>query len=1119
MFSKRLLSVLIALVQCLMFQQNTFALGFTATSHEVNLTNEGVVYLRASSGVIRPECAAFPTPVSCGASEIVQARQADDPTDVRLGDLFVLPGPTVVLYDPQCRLSESGCLAKVTASIGISGMYDVAPYQARIGDVNGDGYQDLLLWAQVGAQADESYILLSANQTTASVVSLHQIVPNNIYGDSLLHYKSVDLIDYNRDGFADLVGTPFGGGTTVVALTKDPRTLIPSLTAPTLIALKPSQPSIFVPPKILPDYPIEGAACNFDLQTPSGRRPVEVLFNEKCTMAFVPPPAVGLAKVSNIKRRYNLTFCPTLTQAGSNVNSNNSKIFALSERLVAIVLAMAHDTASTSLKTQYDAVKNSTSESSTTYKMEFESFNTLRHQYEATERGLDDCVRSGLDCNANYTSASSLYAQLQRQKAVLERAFASYFRLADQEEELEDALRSNQLSLAQQIAAIQALIDEFNAIIQLNLDMFQEFSALEGAVVRYDFSLNRANFTSEYQSTNPLVPVMWKDLPLKSVTYLTNLASMTTGISAPPVLWMKTAEGYYDYQSLPDGTAVVSLNTGTTASNTNAPNISDTASVDLGLGLANACTYFPDAASLPSVPSFNNLIALTPVNVQYTYDVVTFEDYAVTYNLANLAEQLLNKPIAKSIIEDVVAGKIHAGLTLGSISQLDIAQLIESRNDANWFALTFKTGSSNLSLQQQEEIRLAVKGELISSVLNKTSIAYRNDPIQQRSISNYAPNNVPAIMGVCWRRYGSICRYNNYQLGGSTQLANFTSQNTGWQTRIVNTRLVERSAGTTFESYPTNPVTTVEAPLLGPQLSAYPSTNTALYLESGATLPSIIDLHVVLRPGHYFVTNSIFIETTGSLSILEGAQLEFSPHTEMLVEGKLVVSGRETKHVAFTSNNSTLVKWKGIAVKTDGVVLIENADITNAENAIEVIGGRLEIFNSQISDYLNFALEFKSGGGGIVQHNTFDNHGSSGTAIKMVDAAPDVEKRTLTIKNNKITGSHVGIEVGSRSTPIIMENTLYGNTYGIYVNAGGSVGTGKNPIPTIQSNNIYLNSMSNLKADGFVLPIKANLNVKNNWWGTTDNVVIQQGINNDATVGSAPTIMFTPYLLTEVVLP
>jgi hypothetical protein len=149
------------------------------------------------------------------------------------------------------------------------------------------------------------------------------------------------------------------------------------------------------------------------------------------------------------------------------------------------------------------------------------------------------------------------------------------------------------------------------------------------------------------------------------------------------------------------------------------------------------------------------------------------------------------------------------------------------------------------------------------------------------------------------------------------------------------------------------------------------------------------------------------------------------------------------------------------------------------------------ITNNLITD----GLYVESGSGSVT-----DNVISGGLTVsdEYGDAISDVIERNLI--GNSSVGLSFSIENSYNNYAVIENNTVTNNSVGIQI--------GNQFSPALSNNNIYGNEL-NVKLTG---KASAQINLPNNWWGTTDQSAISQTIydyKNDFNLG---TVNFTPFL-------
>ena len=111
------------------------------------------------------------------------------------------------------------------------------------------------------------------------------------------------------------------------------------------------------------------------------------------------------------------------------------------------------------------------------------------------------------------------------------------------------------------------------------------------------------------------------------------------------------------------------------------------------------------------------------------------------------------------------------------------------------------------------------------------------------------------------------------------------------------------------------------------------------------------------------------------------------------------------------------------------------------------------------------------------------------------------------IEKNAVFGNQMGIVILAsqdapvRDQPLIDSNLITSNTVGISVERDGGIST-----PTIQNNNIYSNNLN------LGWGPSNNIDVTNNWWGTTDVQAINQTIGDFKSDFNKGKVNFIPFL-------
>jgi len=794
------------------FSVGAHAQSFSTHSHKTYQFANGVILLKANKNLKRSsyeqkKCSRFPTPLYCSAGDIKDARMQYRSGKLNV-DYFVNPLTWTILA-ADCDVDQASCLDKYRAQLGLTGSKMPAPFKQVIGDVDADKNSDMVLISR-SKQLPFAILILSTpgqyGERSAPIV--RQVLDQNALGVAPYRIKHAKIRDVNQDQRGDLIYYDYKHSTKRIALS--------------------SYSQLFGTPSIdnnvLRDLPSERVECGYVITHPQNSNQ-QILFDETCSTAFIAPPEIGNSQVTKLEKNLNLDFCPVLNSAGTEADYLTNALVSITQRLIDLADELTSDATTAYLESQIVEANLIVEQTLTAYQFALQQLEEKDIEITFAEDDLNICFGMGGLCDLEFDHLLDLEMQRFVLEDVVDTTLSNYMKARDAEQALTLQVaeyRRNQLSSDPVYLGLWA---EFNALQQMGLSLYQELSVLEGAMVRFDYKLNMQAHLDEYRKLNSDSQLSWRYLPINKVDLLTNLESVgaTTG---SPVLWMNTQDKTFDYTLFPSGNTTV---TKLVSNKIDPITITDTSHVDIGLGLLGACQYFSQGVNTAvDVTSLSNLTAFTPVNLQYTYYVEAKTGYTVSYNLYQLVQSVFTRAIYYKLLDELIKrktlGSSNNQLSINNISNEELASLIDSNVDAHWFYVEFDADSDyQYDLLEQEEIRLAVKSELIRKAFRELALVYRATPIVAKSDLAFNPSAAPAASDDCWQRYGSLCRFNQYLFSISdTLVTNFRLQNDKWVTeKIQDTGLSERNSGTTFSKDASLQVgyqTTVEEPVIGPSL-------------------------------------------------------------------------------------------------------------------------------------------------------------------------------------------------------------------------------------------------------------------------------------------------------------
>jgi hypothetical protein len=307
--------------------------------------------------------------------------------------------------------------------------------------------------------------------------------------------------------------------------------------------------------------------------------------------------------------------------------------------------------------------------------------------------------------------------------------------------------------------------------------------------------------------------------------------------------------------------------------------------------------------------------------------------------------------------------------------------------------------------------------------------------------------------------------------------------------------------------------------------------------------------------GPYTLNGSVFVAIGATLTIEPGVIVNCQDFC-LLINGNLDARGTSEDQIIFNGGQILLNSF-GCTPKNGANCVIENA----------LINSTLKIYTAakiNAVDCRNMIYVFATNGlpiisnsqitGGIAtgrnSYPLITGNNISGQAIKIHSSHPTISNNDISspisfdafmysnssflIENNLIHDLDVAITLadsnGQYGAAIIQNNTIINNNNAIcisgysgviYCIVNNTISNNKNGVvytqyypafsPIVQYNNLYGNTEFNIKSQ-----VQNNIDVRNNWWGTTNTDVINQticDIKNSPTLGP---VNFMPFLFGPV---
>ncbi|NPU93022.1 MAG: hypothetical protein HPY82_14030 [Gammaproteobacteria bacterium] len=281
----------------------------------------------------------------------------------------------------------------------------------------------------------------------------------------------------------------------------------------------------------------------------------------------------------------------------------------------------------------------------------------------------------------------------------------------------------------------------------------------------------------------------------------------------------------------------------------------------------------------------------------------------------------------------------------------------------------------------------------------------------------------------------------------------------------------------------------------------------------------------------YLVLSDLIVTQGKTLTVPEGVTFRHATGAELVVWGTLNVTGTAANPVLLTSTVDTPVAggWSGVVVSGTGAqVNLSHVEISGATTGLQVVNNaRATLSNGSVHHNTDGIRINLAGQGTVSSSQIYSNTSgvslvnvssyvtltgseiySNSVGVSFNDAAGGLLENNL-IRNNVSNG----IEVLSKSAPVIRNgNEVRNNAIGIYVGPS-SVALANNPAPVTTGNKIYSNTTWNYQAQSFAQPSTVKLNATGNWWGTADPSAIAAKIHDYVeSQSSSPVVDFSGFL-------
>lgn len=544
--------------------------------------------------------------------------------------------------------------------------------------------------------------------------------------------------------------------------------------------------------------PSLNSRCGYSLSTPyngSG-----VIFDESCTIAYVYPPKLGTAEIGGLAQNANLQFCSSLKDINLISDRTFKSMKILSEKVEKMILEFEPlEQALVTLKVDLVSAKSKMESAKKRLDNAENQLQAMRENIRESRKAHENCVEEQSSDHASCIELKSLWDEAKHDLSEFRNIEYKKLRAS-----ADDATEQHELLSAKFSAqrnrytdAIAPMLEIQDRLMELNLktmELYQEYSKLEGATGQIIWSIQWDSLLEEYRRLNPNLRVNWMPLPIKEAELISTIKNQETGIELANISALKSAlipgAKVTGFAGMGRGDKVASAQIEPSGNNGASIVFGNSISGQIVLTLAGACPYFDGIGDRTSV-NINDLTKTVVANLIYTYELAVRRSYTATYNLSELLK------------------KIEQKTQRGGFFSTSSAHSILNDNDSTaWFSIRFDANTSEFNHTEEEQKKLTreLKQELMDKAMSQFAILNAGSasapPVPEFTDSGAA--TAAGALRSCWHHYcqaaSAIIGVSNSIFGRSNAAANFHRNNSAWVTEHINgLQFVSRSSTLTFK--------------------------------------------------------------------------------------------------------------------------------------------------------------------------------------------------------------------------------------------------------------------------------------------------------------------------------